>query len=122
MAQMVDLAAKTPFKLTDVATGAKQLIAYGFAADDITETLTRLGNIASGLGLPMERLTYLYGTTMTQGRLYARDLMQFTTSGIPMLQGLADMFGVTTDEVNDMVTAGKVGFPEVQKVIENLTN
>lgn len=122
MSQMVETAATTPFGLKEVATGAKQLIAYGFAAEDINATLIRLGNIASGLGLPLERLTYLYGTTMTQGRLYTRDLMQFTTSGIPMLQGLADLFGVTTDEVNAMVEAGKVGFPEVQKVIENLTN
>lgn len=122
MAQMVDLAARTPFKLTDVATGAKQLVAYGFAAEEINGTLIRLGNIASGLNLPMERLTYLYGTTMTQGRLYARDMMQFTTSGIPMLQGLADMYGITTDKIDEMVTAGKIGFPEVKQVIENMTN
>lgn len=122
MAEMVDLAAKTPFDLRGVASGARQLIAYGFAAEDVTETLTRLGNVAAGLGLPLERLTYLYGTTMTQGRLYARDLLQFTTSGIPMLQGLADTLGVTTEEVNKMVTEGKIGFDEVRKVIENMTN
>ena len=122
MQQMVKTAAETPFNLTELATGAKQLVAYGFASEDVNDTLVRLGNIASGLGLPLERMTYLYGTTMTQGRLYARDLMQFTTSGIPMLQGLADMYGVTTDKVNEMVTAGKIGFPEVNKVIENLTN
>jgi tape measure domain-containing protein len=122
MVQMVELAAKTPFKLTDVASGAKQLIAYGFQAEEIKETLTRLGNVASGLGLPLERLTYLYGTTMTQGRLFSRDLMQFTSSGIPMLQGLADQFGVSTSEVQKLVEAGKVGFPEVEKVFESLTN
>ena len=122
MAEMVQLAATTPFDLRGVATGARQLLAYGFAAEDITEALTRLGNVAAGLGLPLERLTYLYGTTMTQGRLYARDLLQFTTSGIPMLQGLADMLGVTTDKVNKMVTEGKIGFEEVRKVIENMTN
>lgn len=122
MQQMVQTAAKTPFNLTELATGAKQLVAYGFASEGVNDTLIRLGNIAAGLGLPLERLTYLYGTTMTQGRLYARDLMQFTTSGIPMLQGLADMYGVSTDKVNEMVTAGKIGFPEVQKVIENMTN
>lgn len=122
MSQIVKTAAETPFNLTELATGAKQLVAYGFEAESINDTLIRLGNIASGLSLPLERLTYLYGTTMTQGRLYARDLMQFTTSGIPMLQGLADMYGVTTEKVNEMVTAGKIGFPEVKKVIENMTD
>lgn len=122
MSQIVKTAAETPFSVTELATGSKQLVAYGFQAEEVNDTLIRLGNIASGLGLPLERLTYLYGTTMTQGRLYARDLMQFTTSGIPMLQGLADMYGKSTDEVNKMVSAGKIGFPEVKKVIENLTD
>ena len=122
MAQMVDLAAKTPFDLQGVADGARQLLAYGFAAEDITDTLTRLGNVAAGLGLPLERLTYLYGTTAVQGRLYARDMLQFTSSGIPMLQEMAKMYGVTTEEINAMVTAGKIGFEDVKKVIESMTN
>ena len=122
MAQMVDLAAKTPFDLQGVADGARQLLAYGFAAEDVTDTLTRLGNVAAGLGLPLERLTYLYGTTAVQGRLYARDMLQFTSSGIPMLQEMAKMYGVTTEEINAMVTAGKIGFEDVKKVIESMTN
>lgn len=122
MAEMVELAAKTPFDLQGVADGARQLLAYGFAAEDITDTLTRLGNVAAGLGLPLERLTYLYGTTMVQGRLYARDMLQFTSSGIPVLQEMAKMYGVTTEEINAMVTAGKIGFEDVKKVIEGMTN
>lgn len=122
MAQMVDLSAKTPFDLQGVADGARQLLAYGFAAEDITDTLTRLGNVAAGLGLPLERLTYLYGTTAVQGRLYARDMLQFTSSGIPVLQEMADMYGVSTEEINKMVSAGKIGFEDVKKVIERMTN
>lgn len=122
MAEMVDLAAKTPFDLKGVADGARQLLAYGFAAEDITGTLTRLGNVAAGLGLPLERLTYLYGTTAVQGRLYARDMLQFTSSGIPVLQEMAKMYGKTTEEINEMVSAGKIGFEDVKKVIERMTN
>lgn len=122
MNQMVELAAKTPFDLQGVASGARQLLAYGFAAEDVSDTLTRLGNVAAGLGLPLERLTYLYGTTSVQGRVYARDMLQFTTSGIPMLQEMAKMYGKTTDEINKMVFAGEIGFEDVRKVIENMTN
>lgn len=122
MAQMIDLAAKTPFDLQGVANGARQLLAYGFVAEDITDTLTRLGNVAAGLGLPLERLTYLYGTTAVQGRLYARDMLQFTSSGIPVLQEMAKIYGKTTEEINSMVSAGKIGFEDVRKVIENMTN
>lgn len=121
MAQLVRTAATTPFDLEGVAQGAKQLLAYGMEAEKVNETLIRLGDIAAGLSMPLNDLVYLYGTTMAQGRLYTQDLNQFTGRGIPMIQELAKVFGVAESKVKDLVEAGKVGFPEVQKVIENLT-
>lgn len=122
MQQMVRTAATTPFDLQGVTNGAKSLLAYGVAAEDINSTLIRLGDIAAGLSIPLGDIVYLYGTTMVQGRLYTADLNQFTGRGIPMLQELAKQFGVAESEVKSLVEAGKVGFPEVQKVIESLTN
>lgn len=122
MSQMVELAAKTPFDLQGVASGARQLLAYGFAAADITNTLTRLGNVAAGLGLNLQDLTWLYGTTAVQGRLYTRDVMQFQSRGIDLAGELATQLGKTRAEISQMVTEGKIGFPEVQKAIESMTN
>lgn len=122
MKQMVETAATTPFGLQDVAGGAKQLLAYGVAAEDVNETLIRLGDIAAGLSIPLGDLVYLYGTTRAQGRLYTEDFNQFTSRGIPMIEMLADKFGVAENEVKGLVEAGKVGFPEVQEVIQKLTD
>ena len=122
MAQLTETAAKTPFDLQGVANGARQLLAYGTSAEDVNETLIRLGNIAAGLSQPLGDLVYLYGTTMTQCRLYTQDLNQFTGRGIPMIKELAKEFGVAESEIKGMVEAGMIGFPEVQKVIQNLTN
>lgn len=121
-AQLKDTAAKTPFDMKSIAQGAKQLIAYGEDADTVNDTLVRLGNIAAGLSQPLGDLVYLYGTTMTQGRLYTQDLNQFTGRGIPMIRELADEFDVAESEVRGLVESGKVGFPEVQKVVERLTD
>lgn len=122
MSQMVETAATTPFSLQDVASGAKQLLAYGTAAEDVNGTLIRLGDIAAGLSVPLNDLVYLYGTTMTQGRLYTADLNQFTGRGIPMIKELARQFGVAESQVRGLVEEGKVGFPEVEKVIRSLTD
>lgn len=122
MADMMRLAATTPFDLKGVADGAKQLLSYGTASKDVEDTLRRLGDIAAGLDIQLGDLTYLYGTTMTQGRLNTADLNQFTGRGIPMIQELAKQFGVAEGEVKKLVEEGKVGFPEVQKVIMSLTN
>lgn len=121
MQQLIHTAAITPFGVTEVTQGAKQLLAYGVAAENINDTLMRLGDIAAGLTIPLNDLTYLYGTTMAQGRLYTQDLNQFTGRGIPMIQELAKQFGVAESQVKSLVEEGKVGFPEVQKVIESLT-
>lgn len=122
MQQLTRTAATTPFGLEDVAQGAKQLLAYGLEAEKVNETLIRLGDIAAGLSVPLNDLVYLYGTTMAQGRLYTQDLNQFTGRGIPMISELAKQFGVSESKVKELVEAGKVGFPEVQKVIESLTD
>ena len=122
MSQLVSTAAKTPFDLQGVANGAKQLLAYGTEAKDVNATLIRLGDIAAGLSIPLNDLVWLYGTTMTQGRLFTQDLRQFQGRGIPLADELAKQFGVTKDKVGELVTAGKVGFPEVQKAIEAMTN
>jgi tape measure domain-containing protein len=122
MQQLVKTAATTPFDLQGVANGAKQLLAYGEDVEKVNDDLIRLGNIAAGLSMPLGDIVYLYGTTMTQGRLYTQDLNQFTGRGIPMIRELAKQFGVAENEVKGLVEAGKVGFPEVQKVIMSLTD
>ena len=122
MDQMINTAAKTPFDLAGIAGGAKQLLAYGTAADKVNDKLVRLGNIAAGLSIPLNDIVYLYGTTMVQGRLYAQDVRQFTGRGIPLVKELAKMYGVTAEEINNMVSAGKIGFPEVEKVLNGMTD
>ena len=122
MDELSNLAATTPFELSEVAAGAKQLLAYGDDVKSVTGDLRRLGDVAAAIGAPLSELTYLYGTTMTQGRLYTQDYNQFVGRGIPMGRELAKIFGVAESEVRALVEAGKVGFPEVQQVIRNLTD
>lgn len=122
MGDLTKLAATTPFDLKGVASGAQQLLAYGVAAGEITDTLTRLGDIAAGLSLPLNDLVYLYGTTLTQGRMYTQDLRQFMGRGIPMAEELAKQFGVTKDKVGELVTAGKVGAEEFKKAIKSMSD
>lgn len=122
MAQLINTAATTPFEMKEIAESAKMLLAYGMAADEVNGTLIRLGDIAAGLSIPIKDLAFLYGTTMVQGRLYTQDLNQFLGRGIPLADELAKQFGKNKSEVKKLVEEGKIGFPEVQKAIEALTN
>lgn len=120
MRQISETAAKTPFDLQGVADGAKQLLSYGVASDEVIGTLTKLGDIASGLSIPLNDLVYLYGTTITQGRMFTQDLRQFQGRGIPIADELAKQFGVAKSEIGDLVSAGKVGAEEFRKAIDSM--
>lgn len=122
MAQMTDLAAKTPFGLQEVSEGAKRLLAIQVPAEEVTETLRRMGDVAAGLGVPMGQLIHVYGQVKAQGRLFANDLYQFMNAGIPIIAELSKVVGKSETEIKDMVSAGKIGFPEIQAVIKNMTS
>jgi hypothetical protein len=120
--QLVKLAATTPFSLTDVQAGSRQLLAYGFKPGNVTKDLKMLGDMASGVGAPLTDIVYLYGTLKTQGRAYTRDINQFTNRGIPIIAELAKQFKVTEDKIKDLVTAGNIGFPQIEKAFKSMTS
>ena len=122
MAQMTELAAKTPFGLQEVSEGAKRLLAFQVPAEEVTETLRRMGDVAAGLGVPMGQLIHVYGQVKAQGKLMTNDLYQFMNAGIPIIAELSKVVGKSETEIKDMVSAGKIGFPEVQAVIKNMTS
>ncbi|WP_037249388.1 tape measure protein, partial [Riemerella anatipestifer] len=97
-------------------------LAFQVPAEQVTETLTRMGNIAAGLGVPMGQLIHVYGQVKAQGKIMTNDLYQFMNAGIPILSELGKVLGKSEAEIKDMVSAGKIGFPEVQAVIKNMTD
>jgi len=120
--ELSTFAVETPFESGELGDAAKQLLAFGTAADDIVPTLRQLGDIAAGLNIPLADMAYLFGTTKVQGRLFAQDLNQFVSRGIPLIEELAKQFGVAQSEVRKLVEDGRVGFPQVQQAIISLTS
>ncbi|MFC3353701.1 tape measure protein [Sphingobacterium zeae] len=118
---LIQFAATTPFGMKEAANAAKQLLAYGSSANTVTSELRMLGDVAAGTSQPIGELVYLYGTLRTQGRAYAVDIRQFAGRGIPIYQELAKVLGVNKNQVNDLVSAGKVGFAEVEQAFKNMT-
>lgn len=122
MAEAVDFAAHTPFDLQGVASGIRQLLAYGTAAEDAIKEVEMLGNVAAGLSVPLNDMIYLYGTLRSQGRAYTVDIRQFAGRGVPIYEELSKVLGVTVAQVNEFITAGKVGFAEVEQAFKNMTS
>lgn len=122
MAEAVEFAAKTPFDLQGIASGIRQLLAYGTAAEDAIKDVEMLGNVAAGLSVPLNDMIYLYGTLRSQGRAYTVDIRQFAGRGVPIYEELSKVLGVTVEQVNELISAGKVGFAEVEQAFRNMTS
>lgn len=114
-------AARTPFEFPDVAAAGKQLLGFGVAAKDIAPTIKNLGELSSGLDIPLGELANLFGRNRNQAHIFSRDINEFTSRGIPIIQQLAKQFGVATSEVMGLVEAGKVGFKDVESAISAMT-
>ena len=120
--ELVNLAKTTPFELTEVQNATKQLLAYGFKAGDVVQTMRTLGDVSSGVGAPLGDIAYLYGTLKTSGRVMLMDLRQFAGRGIPIYESLAKVLHVNKNEINGMVSAGKIGFRDIEKAFKQMTS
>lgn len=112
MKQLIHTAAVTPFGVEDVTEGAKQLLAFNVAAEDVNKTLIGLGDVAAGMGLNLKDLVMLYGTTIAKGKMDTMDLYQFLNRGIPIADEIAKVMGLDVTnaikEVQKQIKAGKV--------------
>lgn len=120
MQQLTSTAAKTPFDLQGVARGAKQLLAYGMEADKVNDKIVQLGDIAAGMGLSIDYITQLYGTTVSKDHMDTMDLKQFKGQGIAIDEAIAEVMKVTKQDVPKLITAGKVTGDIVEKAITAL--
>lgn len=126
MKEMIRTAAITPFGVDDVTEGAKQLLAFNVAAEDVNKTLIGLGDVSAGMGIRLSDMVMLYGTTIAKGKMDTMDLYQFLNRGIPIADELAKVMGLDLNnaiaEVQKQIKAGKVTSDVFIQAMQNMTS
>lgn len=121
--KLADFAKNTPFTLTGIENQTKKLLAYGIDSKEVMGDLKALGDIAAGVGIDkLPQLTLAFGQVSAKGRLMGQELNQFTEAGVPLLDELAKSMGKPKSEIQDMVSAGEVGFEDVKNALVTLTS
>lgn len=113
--ELLDFALETPFSILGVQESAAQLITVGIEADKVIQTLEALGNAARGNSAVFNRLVQNFGQVKTQVKLTGRDLKDFLVNSVPLIPILAKSMGVAEIAIRGLVTAGKIGFKDVEK-------
>ena len=126
MEELADFAAHTPFELSGLQTATRQLLAYGFTAEDVIPMLTAVGDATAALGTGqagIESVTRALGQMQTRGKVSAEEMLQLTEAGIPAWEYLARAIGTDTAGAMDAVTKGAVSANEgIQAIVSGMEN
>lgn len=109
------------FEFKDLAQASTQLLAFRNEAEDVIPIIDKLSNIAAGMNAPLSDFVDLFNKAKSLGRLQTADIQQWATKGIDVVYELSKALGKTEEEIRGMVTAGQVGFEDLNVVINNLT-
>lgn len=93
-----NLAIKSPFGVTELDAMTKQLSAFGFEYSELYDMTKRLADISAATGTDVSRLALAFGHVRSETALTGYTLRQFSMANVPLLQRLADKFGVTTSQ------------------------
>lgn len=116
------LAQESPYDSMKLRDTSKLLLAMGVSLNNVIPTMKALGDVASGTGVDIERLAVNYGQVMTLGKLQWDELKEFLQAGVPMLDVLAQKFGVSTDKIREMAGAGQLTAQDMQDAFEMMTS
>lgn len=124
MKEVRDFAATTPFELPEVTEAAKQLLATRTPANELIDTISRLGEIAAGADKPLSQLLFVYTQIKNQGRALGQDINQLLNAGLSM-EDIARALGKSAKELGQMKGSSQglqLSFEEVDKVLRSVTS
>src|SRR5690606_11812549 len=97
----------TAFGLDSAATIAASAVAAGIEPGKELEQYLRLtADAATIAGISMEEMGSIMNKVNANGRAMTENLNQLQDRGIPILQWLAEEYGVTTEAMSKMVSDG----------------
>ena len=120
--ELSDFAVRTPFQIPEVEQNAKLLLAMGIEVEKLIPTMKALGDVSAVLNVPLQRIALNFGQVKTQGKLTGRELRDFNIAGVPLLQEIAKNMGFTEKAIKEMVSAGSIGFDEVEKAFITMSS
>ena len=116
------MAASTPFTLSDLTEGTQTLLQFGIAADDTTNVLQMLGDISLGNADKMQTLVRAYGKMSSAQKVTLENVNMMIDAGFNPLNQICEATGESMSDLYKRISAGKVGFEELQAAVEAATS
>ena len=119
--ELEEFAASTPFQLTDLRDGATQLLQAQVPAAELTKELRKLGDLAAITGKPIGDFVAIFAKVRSTGKLGLEELQGLAKRGVPIYTALQEQLGVSREEMLKMISAGELGFDNLNRALISLT-
>lgn len=120
MTSALDSVRGTAFGLDQAAKTAATAVAAGIPAGEaLTRTLKLTADAATIANTPLGEMGSIFNKVATAGYLTRDVVNQLQDRGIPVLQLVAQQYGVTAEAASEMVSKGEVDFATFQNAIES---
>jgi tape measure domain-containing protein len=120
LADLNTFANVTPFTNKEVIDAGRLLVGYGMSAKSIIPTLTTVGNVASGLNIPLKELTSIYGKLTIKPVVHTDDINMLSERGVPVIRELGRMLHVSSGKVLKMAEDGKISSAMMIQALGNM--
>ena len=108
----------TPFALNDAMGAATSALAAGVKeGEELTSYLAAIGDAATVAKVPFGDMAQIFNKVTGVGKVTGDVIQQTGERGIPVLQWLADEYGVSAEAMRDMVSRGEVDAAMFQQAI-----
>lgn len=116
----------TPFSYDTYLQAGKQLVAMGVAAKDTIPYLDGITNAAIATGAGQEGITTLseaIGRMSSKGKIQLEELNRMIELGVPAVKILGNAYGVTEQEIYDMMSSSELLANEaLPKLLDGMNN
>lgn len=121
---LLSIAKASTFSQEAFLTAGKKLVGMGINAQDTTKYMQAITDAVAGFGGTSENLTNVaenFAKISTAGRLSMEDVNMLSDNGIQALKILGNQYGLTTDEIRDMISSGAIPAKEaMDKLAEGI--
>ncbi len=118
----VEFANRTPFSTNNVVEATKLLKGYGIASDDISSTLTSVGDAAAITGNDLIALANVVGKSLSKPTVEQESLNQLNERGVGIISALAKEYNTTTEGVYALQRAGKLTQDRFKKAFKSMSD
>lgn len=121
VADLKQMASKTPFEMGDLADATQQLLAMGVQSEDTGTYLQQLGDISLGNKDKLNSLVGAFGKMNSTGKVTLENINQMAEQGFNPLNEISKVTGESMTQLYDRVSKGAVSLDEIKLAMQNAT-